>query len=364
METEATEAAAAETPAAETREAGRGIRLDWFWYVACRSEDLPAGTVLARRILGEHLALFRDARGHPRALHDRCLHRNAPLSAGRVNAGKLRCGYHGWAYDGDGRICDIPSLGPETSRIGSRCARSYAIREEQGYVYVRPSASPRLDFEPFPSPRWGERGWSHIRLLNVFNNTVTNCAENFVDIPHTAYVHPGIFRVERRQKLSALVTREDGSVRTEYRGETDNFGWFSWFLNPSKRPIRHVDSFHMPNVTCVEYEFGPRRRFIITSQSVPVGPEETWVYTDLTYDYGWLSALARPLVRWQGQRVIDQDIDILARQMAVIRREGERFTHAPADVIHVFIESVRRELEAGRDPRLLPPARQEIEFWV
>ncbi|MBI5201381.1 MAG: hypothetical protein HY925_07330 [Elusimicrobia bacterium] len=51
------------------------------------------------------------------------------------------------------------------------------------------------------------------------------------------------------------------------------------------------------------------------------------------------------------------------------RRHGgapprQEFTHTPADIIHVFIESIHRELELGRDPRLLPDRSQEIEFWV
>jgi hypothetical protein len=47
-----------------------------------------------------------------------------------------------------------------------------------------------------------------------------------------------------------------------------------------------------------------------------------------------------------------------------MRRTPGEFSHSPADVIHVMIESVRRELEAARDPRRLPDMSQEIEFWV
>jgi phenylpropionate dioxygenase-like ring-hydroxylating dioxygenase large terminal subunit len=246
---------------------------------------------------------------------------------------------------------------------GTRSLRMYDSTEKDGYVYVRLEKGTE-DFPPFGMPRWGAAGWKHVRLTNVFQNDVTNCVENFVDIPHTTFVHRGLFRSPNRQRITATVTRHQGSVLTEYHGETDNLGLFSKFLNPSGRPIRHVDAFHMPNVTSVEYEFGPRRRFVITSQSVPEDGMTTRVHTDLAYDYGAWNLLAGPFVRWAGQKVIDQDLEVLEDQGAVLGRTPGRFSHTPADVIHVLIESVRRELEEGRDPRALPDRREEIEFWV
>jgi len=193
---------------------------------------------------------------------------------------------------------------------------------------------------------------------------VTNCAENFVDIPHTVFVHPKIFRVSRQEKFTARVKRAGGSVIVSYHNERANLGIFSWFLNPGGREITHTDSFHMPNVTSVDYIFGKNRRFIITSQSIPVTDEETLVYTDLTYNYGVWNAVAKPVIRRQAQMIINQDVAILADQMETIKKYGARFCNTEADVIHTLIESIRRELGKGSDPRLLPERECEIVFWV
>lgn len=336
-----------------------------FWYVAAESKELRPGAALARRVLGERLVLFRDKQGRAVALQDRCLHRQAPLSQGRLAEGCLECPYHGWVYDGQGRVTDIPSMGPQwEKKFGRRCAKTFPVKEQEGYVYVRLEEAPAEEFEPFPMPRYEEKGWRHIRLLNRFDNNVTNCVENFVDIPHTAYVHKGIFRSRRNQRLEARVERLGGSVRVDYRNETSNLGLFSRFLNPAQQEIAHSDSFFMPNVTCVEYRVGPGWHFVITSQSVPATEEETWVYTDLTYNFGPWNWAAAPFVKRLGQKVIDQDVGILGRQMEVIKRYGEAFLNTPADIIHVFIESIRREISLGRDPRELPRQCQEIEFWV
>jgi phenylpropionate dioxygenase-like ring-hydroxylating dioxygenase large terminal subunit len=334
-----------------------------FWYVVADSHELPRGAVLPRTVLGLPLAVFRDSDGRPVALEDRCAHRASPLSAGRVEDGRLRCGYHGWRYDGRGHVVEIPSLGPGAPPRGCT-VRAYPTCERDGYVYVRPSKDDRPGLAPFAMPHSGAPGFGHVRLVNRFRASVTRCVQNFVDIPHTAYVHAGLFRSPRAQRLSATVERRGGSVLVRYAHETANLGIFARFLNRRGAEIEHVDAFHMPNVTCVEYGFGGGRRFVITSQSIPVSPDDTLVYTDLAYAYGVWNTLARPVVRWLAQRVIDQDVAILGRQTDTIRTLGDRTMPAPADSIHAFIDGIQRDLAEGRDPRAHEGAVKEISFWV
>jgi phenylpropionate dioxygenase-like ring-hydroxylating dioxygenase large terminal subunit len=335
-----------------------------FWYVVCESRELKEGKVLARKVMDEWLAVFRGADGKAVALQDRCLHRAAQLSRGRVVNGNLQCPYHGWKYDGQGQVVQVPAEGPGEPKLKRRCAVRYSVTERDDYVYVRLSQSPAEEFEPFRMPRYREKGYRTVRLINRMQNNVTNCAENYIDIPHTIPVHPNIFRWARSERFRATVRRENGSVRVEYRDERSNFGIFSWFLNPSGREIVHRDNFHMPNITSVEYDFGPSRHFFITSQCVPVTDEETLTYTDLTFNYGIWNWLTAPIVRLQGQRIIDQDIEILKNQMDTIRKYGDKFMNTEADVIHVLVESIRNELRKGADPRLLPLRVNEIEFWT
>jgi phenylpropionate dioxygenase-like ring-hydroxylating dioxygenase large terminal subunit len=339
-----------------------------FWYIAAESRELRPNRVLSRRILDEWIALFREENGKAVALVDRCLHRCARLSKGRVTTGRLQCAYHGWTYDGRGSVVYVPSEGPEGTRAPHRHARSFQVQEQDDYVYIRlvdgMSQTEAAAIEPFKIPYYKTKGWAAIRLRNRFRNNVTNCAENFVDIPHTVFVHPKIFRVSRQEKFTAHVKRAGGSVIINYYNERANLGIFSWFLNPGGREIEHTDSFHMPNVTSVDYIFGKNRRFIITSQSIPVTEEETLVYTDLTYNYGVWNTIARPIIRRQAQMIINQDMAILADQMETIKKYGARFCNSEADIIHALIESIRNELGKGSDPRLLPEREHDIAFWV
>lgn len=339
-----------------------------YWYVAAESHELTSTKPLAREILGEWVVLFRDSTGQPVALQDRCLHRGVQLSKGAVVHGNLRCSYHGWTYDNSGRAIHVPSEGPmdlsrSSEKSKNRCAVRYDAIEKDDFIYVRLDRE-ESETKAFDMPCYRKKGYTTIRLQNAFKNNITNCAENFVDIPHTTFVHPGIFRNPSGEKLTASVERKDASVKVIYQGERKNFGLFSWFLNAKGAPIEHTDEFFAPNVTSVNYWFGDGKHFIITSQSIPRKDKDTLVYTDLTYNYGIWNWLSRPIVRWQGQKIIDQDVEILGWQQDCLDRFGQKFQNSAADIIHTYIESLQFEIDAGRDPKDLPPRKSEIEFWI
>ena len=77
------------------------------WYPLVRSSDLPEGKVIAGRLLGEDLVLWRVG-GQPQAWQDLCIHRGTRLSLGSVEGDLLKCPYHGWSYGNDGRLEHVP----------------------------------------------------------------------------------------------------------------------------------------------------------------------------------------------------------------------------------------------------------------
>lgn len=335
-----------------------------FWYIVALSQELQTNTVLARTILDEWLVIFRDIDGRPVALQDRCIHRNNRLSTGKNICGNLQCSYHGWRYDPKGHVVGVPAEGSSFQPSFSRRTRGYPTCEQDGYVYVRLVDEPDQAIPPFAMPHYQEPGWKTIRVINRFNNNVTNCVENFIDIPHTSFVHFGIFRTVQHQKIKMNIIRLNGSVTVSYYNETNNLGWYTKFLNSQSNNVMHYDNFHMPNITNVEYKLGENRHLNITSQSIPESDYSTLVYTDITYNYGRWNTLTQLLVWWTAQRIIRQDIKVLATQGEVIRKYGTHFTHTPADTIHRFVESIHESLHHGKDPRLLPDQSVDVIFWV
>ena len=118
------------------------------WYIVCDAHELkPGGKPLATSLYGVPIVVFRTASGKIGALLDRCPHRNVPLSDGAVDGERLRCGYHGWAFDTAGVCRDIPTLLAEPEGK-ARVARNFAAREQDGFVWVY--ATP--DVEPVREP--------------------------------------------------------------------------------------------------------------------------------------------------------------------------------------------------------------------
>src|SRR5256712_13200560 len=80
-----------------------------YWQPAALSEELPVGGApLSIVLFGEELVLFRDEQGRVGLIGLHCSHRGADLSYGRLEDGGLRCIYHGWLYDVNGRCLQQP----------------------------------------------------------------------------------------------------------------------------------------------------------------------------------------------------------------------------------------------------------------
>jgi vanillate O-demethylase monooxygenase subunit len=165
------------------------------WFSLAHARDVTAKRPLARRLGGQPIVLWRDAAGAIRALEDRCCHRRVPLSAGRANAdGLLQCPYHGWCYDGEGRVARIPSLPPERKPPAGFGVASYPVQVRYGLVWVwwgEPAAAdeklvpeiPFLDPEREPPAR----------TRFSYDAPAELSIENLLDLTHLDFVHGSVF---------------------------------------------------------------------------------------------------------------------------------------------------------------------------
>jgi phthalate 4,5-dioxygenase oxygenase subunit len=131
-----------------------GTMLRRYWTPACLSEELPEadGTPIRVRLLGEDLVAFRDSNGSVGVLDEHCPHRGASLVLARSEDCGLRCLYHGWHINVEGRILDMPAE-PEGSDYKHRIKQlAYPVREAGGLVWVY--MGPAEKQPPFPALEW------------------------------------------------------------------------------------------------------------------------------------------------------------------------------------------------------------------
>jgi nitrite reductase/ring-hydroxylating ferredoxin subunit len=129
------------------------------WWAVARSEEVTGAKPLSADIGEQPIVLWRDKQGVARALEDRCPHRRAPLSLGRIrDNGWLQCGYHGWTYDGEtGRLKEIPNLKDKQKFPPLYKAMAFAVHECDGFVRVclDSTASPTAAIQSAPMPLSG-----------------------------------------------------------------------------------------------------------------------------------------------------------------------------------------------------------------
>jgi phenylpropionate dioxygenase-like ring-hydroxylating dioxygenase large terminal subunit len=227
---------------------------------------------------------------------------------------------------------------------------AYATTECDGFVWVFVgNTTPRT--QPRPFPHRAERGWTTFVMKNRFEAGALACLENFLDCPHTAYVHHAWFRSPRSREVSAQVTRAIDEVRVEFDERPRRDSVVARLLFPKGRPLAHTDRFLMPTTSRVDYVFGPDWHFIITSQCTPVTDEVTDVYTVVTFHAFRVGALVRLYFEPLCRRIIRQDLDVLKAQTEDIRRfGGPRFTSVMSDLVGPQIARLWREPSPGPLP--------------
>jgi phenylpropionate dioxygenase-like ring-hydroxylating dioxygenase large terminal subunit len=163
-----------------------------YWQPVCLSADLKD---LPRRvrIVGEDLVAFRDGEGKVGLLFFRCSHRATSLEYGRVEKRGLRCCYHGWLYDVEGRVLEMPlepAGNPFLKQIQHPC---YPVREFGGLVFAY--MGPMEKMPEFPVyDVWQNAGGQLKARMGPRVGGPVNCnwlqaEENLMDALHTFWLH-------------------------------------------------------------------------------------------------------------------------------------------------------------------------------
>jgi len=326
------------------------------WYPACRSRDLKGNRPVPTEFLGTPLVVFRDAKGAAAVLVDRCPHRNAPLSMGRVRNGELECRYHGWRFEGSGRCVAIPGI----DAPGERAATAHATMERDGMVWFWSEAGEAADGEPCRLPDLGP-GAREVVLTYDIAATMHSAIENTLDVPHTAFLHRGFLRGAAPNELTARRRPIPDGVEVQYLGEPFGIGFLR---RKGGTPLEHYDRFLMPCIAQVEYRAGPWLHIVNSVLHLPLDRFRTRAFFVLRATSQRLpTRLVQTVIRVQGPRVARQDAHVLEQQTATIRRfGGERYSSTDLDLFGNTVYRLLRHAEVadGSPPPTIEP--REVTF--
>lgn len=220
----------------------------------------------AFEVAGQRLVAFRGSAGEWRALLDRCPHRGAALSLGSaIGDGTLRCGYHGWRFDGAGHCVRVPLNDVPARALDALHATAIPTRTLAGMLWVYTGSVAESEPTLPESLRGSAEGF--VTYEQEWRAHWTRAVENFIDFAHPPYLH--------RQTIGAYSHEfaERGGIASVEVRQTD-FGMTTLNYFGDRRFGFRLD-WYRPNLSVLH--FGPEWKLHVFS--IPIDAKRTRVMT-------------------------------------------------------------------------------------
>jgi len=195
------------------------------WYVVLDSKELKKGKILGTTRLGEKLVFWRDRTGKVGCVFDRCAHRGAALSKGKiVSNNTLQCPFHGFEYDVMGKVTKIPANGKNTSVPERFKVNAYHTVDQFGFIWVF-WGEQREEYPPIPFFEDIDTKFKYDTFIDHWPVHYSRAIENQLDVVHLPFVHsstigrgcrtlidgPIIKWTEKELQIWAFMRKDDGS---------------------------------------------------------------------------------------------------------------------------------------------------------
>ena len=326
------------------RQQARAAGLDPdYWYPVAQDKALRPGKVLEVRFWKSSIALYRGRDGRPRSLENRCAHRWVKLSLGNVEGNNLVCGYHGWAYDGGGKVVEMAHdlFG---KKMPSCRISSYPVAVRYGLIWIFPGDPALAEERSIPDiPELeSDRPWPCARIDFVCRAHHSLVAENINDFTH-AYLH-------RKYKPfidARLVRCEDMGDRVllSYATKTGQGKISRYFVDRSRVSTDQTD-------LCYEYPYhwaNTDSKIRSWTFLLPIDEQTTHAFFLFYFDAIKIPLLPFRIPRWL---------------MNCIIQIGKKLTIRPIldeDVVAIEAEQVAYRTYFGERPVELNPAVPQLQ---
>lgn len=334
-----------------------GELLRRYWHPVAIAAELPEDNpVKFVRILCEDLVLFKTKKGEFGLLQDRCAHRGASLSYGRVDERGIACVYHGWLYDIHGNCLETPAEPADSNLCQTVKHKAYPVQKLAGlyWGYLGPQPAPAIPKYDV----WARTdGWHWLRALPQLDCNWLQAMENSVDTAHLHILH------------QELVT--DGfKVESTTRGTIDNLIKFE--VEPidhgllkrrvfkdgkvEEHPLLFPTVLRQANRTQIRVPIDDTHTWIVYVHFVPDAAEPRANKDDVPVYYRKPFKnppdASHPFTKFRLDQVDAQDFMAWETQGPIVDRTRERLTGSDRGVV-MYRDMLRREIDKvkqGLDP--------------
>ncbi|HEX8126003.1 MAG TPA: aromatic ring-hydroxylating dioxygenase subunit alpha [Allosphingosinicella sp.] len=301
---------------------------------------------VAATLMGRRLVVARDEKG-PFVLDDRCPHRGAPLSRGRIQAGAVVCPYHGWRFGRGGECLEVPG-----SPLPGSPARALPCVDKAGLVWASLADAP----SPFPTLPGAVEDQSLDRFwwpLAATPAGLLDSIENHLDPAHPHHVHPWMVRSpNHRRPVEVSVRSGPWGAEAVYLEGRAAAGLMPRLLEGKR--VRSVGRYYPPSIAEVAFE---GKRGLKLSVVVIFGPEDdglTRPWAHFATPRGLAPAwLKRAALKTFHLPVLTQDRRMLQLQLEWRQSQPPLYAIGPLDVVGPTIWRLANGLDEPERERSL-----------
>ncbi|XP_009356948.2 pheophorbide a oxygenase, chloroplastic [Pyrus x bretschneideri] len=319
----------------EIEDATSTSKFNWrdHWYPVSLIEDLDPRLPTPFQLLGRDLVIWYDGESWV-AFDDRCPHRLAPLSEGRIDeGGNLQCSYHGWSFDGCGSCVKIPqasSEGPEARAVRSprACATRFPTLVSQGLLFVWPDENgwerANATKPPMLPDEFSKPEFSSVTIQRDLFYGYDTLMENVSDPSHIDFAHHKV--TGRRDRAKPLPFKLEDSGPWGFSGANDgNPRITAEFIAPCYYLNKIEIDTKLPVV-------GDQKWVIwICSFNVPMAPGKTRSIVCSARNFfqfsmpgpAWWQVVPRWQEHWTSNKVYDGDMIVLQGQEKVFHAKSK-----------------------------------------
>jgi len=176
------------------------------WYIIFESRFLKQKPIGVTR-LGEKMVLWRDGKGVASVISDKCPHRGASLSQGKVIGNCLQCPFHGFEFESSGKCTLIPANGSNAIPPKAMKIRSFPVKEAFGYIWIwwgdEQNEYPDLPwFKDLPDSEY-----DYSSFYAHWPVHYSRGIENQLDVIHLPFVHASTIGRGNRRVVDGPISR-------------------------------------------------------------------------------------------------------------------------------------------------------------
>ena len=281
------------------------------WYLAAYSREIER-RLLARKIVGDRILMYRRQDGGVAAMSNLCPHRFAPLDRGQLIGDGVQCRYHGLEFGPDGRCTRNPHMDRITPRMN---IRAYPVAERDGMVWLwlgdqEPTPHTVPDMSAYSDREGVYTSRSYLAAPYRYDILI----DNLLDLSHADYLHRGSFSGGEAERSETEVSLDGDNVTVARR---------QWGAPAPPVVMNRVDAEKLD--ICIRIEWSPSQAMRFRAGVAPSGTpiasltDSQFYHVATPADEG-LTHYFMGITRF-GQPDADADAMVARRQVTVIDSE-------------------------------------------